>query len=136
MGRRRQARENALHALYLAECGLREESAFAAACRGVDDDKTLEFARRLFDGALRERDELDRRIGEVAKNWDVARMAAVDRNVLRLASYELIRCPETPPGVIINEAIEIVKKFSTEDSSRFINGILDKIKDGRTPAPP
>ena len=129
MGRRRQARENALHSLYLVESGLREDAAFRSINSEVDDDATLEFTRRLFKGTLLHRESLDRRISEIAVNWDVKRMAAVDRNVLRMAAFELIHCPDTPPSVVINEALEIVKKYSTEDSVRFVNGILDRVKE-------
>ncbi|MFA6316886.1 MAG: transcription antitermination factor NusB [Elusimicrobiota bacterium] len=129
MGRRRQARENALHSLYLFESGLTEENAFRAVNAEVDDDATLEFTRRLFKGTILHRDSLDRRIGEIAANWDLKRMASVDRNALRMAAFELIHCPDTPPSVVINEALEIVKRFSTEDSVRFVNGILDKLKE-------
>ncbi|MBI5623925.1 MAG: transcription antitermination factor NusB [Elusimicrobia bacterium] len=137
MGRRRQARENALHSLYLFESGLREDAAFRAVNEEVEDAATLEFSRRLFKGTLLHRDALDRRIAEIARNWDVSRMAAVDRNVLRMAAFELIHCPDTPPGVVINEAIEIVRRFSTEDSTRFVNGILDRIRQEwlESPAP-
>ena len=131
MGRRRQAREIALQALYILDtAGTPRGEAFAAVNRRSDpgDEKTLEFARGLFEGAVELRAELDEQIEATAANWSVPRMAAVDRNILRLASYELIYRTDTPINVIIDEAIEIARKFSTEDSTKFINGILDNLK--------
>ena len=79
------------------------------------------------DGVVEHRDELDGVIRGVAQNWEIARMAVIDRNVLRMAAYELLHCPDIPPKVAINEAIELGKRFSTQNSGAFINGILDKI---------
>ena len=79
-------------------------------------------------GVHEHRDELDRVIQGVAQNWDIARMAVIDRNVLRLAAYELLHCSDIPPKVAINEAIELGKRYSTQNSGAFINGILDKIR--------
>ena len=131
MGRRRQARESALHALYLADLAPEAAvSAFESAVDGSDaDEKTLAFCRELVDGVLASRQNLDERIEEAARNWSLARMAAVDRNLLRLAAFELFYRKATPPKVVIDEAIEIARKYSTEDSTRFINGILDKLKE-------
>jgi N utilization substance protein B len=67
-------------------------------------------------------------IQSVAQNWEISRMAVIDRNVLRMATFELLHCRDIPPKVAINEAIEIGKRFSTQNSGAFINGILDKIK--------
>ena len=72
--------------------------------------------------------DIDETISEQVKNWDMDRIAKVDRNILRLAIYELLHREEIPPVVSINEAIDIAKKFSTEKSGRFVNGILDKVK--------
>ncbi|MEK9144959.1 MAG: transcription antitermination factor NusB, partial [Elusimicrobiota bacterium] len=83
------------------------------------------------EGASARRDAIDERLQAVADNWELHRMAAVDRSLLRLASYELLHCADTPVGVIIDEAIEIAKSFSGEEAGSFINGILDKIKDSR-----
>lgn len=135
MGRRRQAREIALQALYIIDTsGTPEAEAFAIVNRRADepgDEKTLEFARELVAGANAARPQLDKLIEGAAQNWALARMAAVDRNVLRLSAFELLHRRETPVNVVIDEAIEIVRKFSTEDSTRFINGILDKLKEHR-----
>jgi N utilization substance protein B len=87
-----------------------------------------EFAQQLVLGVRGGLAELDRRIGEAAEHWRIERMAVVDRNVLRLAAYELLHCRDIPPKVAINEAIELGKRYSTQNSGAFINGILDKIK--------
>jgi N utilization substance protein B len=134
MGRRRQAREIALQALYIIDTsGTDENEAFAIVNRREepDDEKTLTFARELVAGAVAAKPALDKLIEGAAQNWALARMAAVDRNVLRLSAYELLHRAETPVNVVIDEAIEIVRKYSTEDSTRFINGILDKLKEHR-----
>ncbi len=134
MGRRRLGREIALQSLYLTDVsGIGGDSAFRVVTTGPEpaDEKTLEFARAIVDGTLARIAEIDERIKTHAKNWEIGRMASVDRCLLRMASYELINAPETPVSVIIDEALEIAKKYSSEDSSRFINGILDKIKQYR-----
>ena len=86
------------------------------------------FAEPLIRGTLEHRAAIDAIIVKHAQNWDLHRMAVVDRNVLRLAIYEMLHRDDIPPIVSINEAVDIVKKFSTEDSGKFVNGILDKIK--------
>ncbi len=91
---------------------------------------TREFADGLIRGVVEHRAELDQRITQFAQNWDLKRMAVVDRNVLRLAIYEMYFRQDIPPVVSINEAVDIAKKFSTGDSGKFVNGILDKIKGG------
>jgi N utilization substance protein B len=132
VGRRRLAREIALQALYVADVSRTPaEEAFAIVTRREGDEadaETLEFARGLALGALARVDELDAVIQARADNWAMNRMAAVDRNVLRLAAYELTARPDTPLGVVIDEAIEIVRKYSTEEATRFVNGILDAMK--------
>jgi N utilization substance protein B len=96
-----------------------------------NDQETRAFALRLVQGVRERWDELDATIRGVAQNWDIARMAVIDRNVLRLATYELLFCRDIPPKVAINEAIELGKRYSTANSGAFINGILDKIKSHR-----
>ena len=86
------------------------------------------FAEPLIRGTLEHRERLDAEIIKYAKNWDLQRMAVVDRNILRLAVYEMFYRDDIPPVVSINEAVDIAKRFSTEDSGKFVNGILDKIK--------
>ena len=130
MGRRRKAREVALQFLYqLDRHGetdpTRHEVEFWA--RHPVDEATRRFASTLVHGAMGRHAEVDKLIAQYAEHWDIDRMAVVDRNILRLAVYELLDRPSVPPKVAINEAIEIGKKFGTGDSSRFINGILDRV---------
>lgn len=128
MGRRRQARECALQVLYLTDTsGMSAEEAMLTVKAGLDlDEATADFARELAFGAAGHRKTLDTRIGKLARNWSLERMASVDRSLLRLAAYELLH-GAAPRGVVIDEALEISKTFSSADSSRFLNGILDKI---------
>jgi N utilization substance protein B len=132
VGRRRLAREIALQALYVADVAhTPAEEAFAIVTRREGDEadaETIAFARDLALGALAKIDELDAVIQARADNWAMNRMAAVDRNVLRLAAFELTARPDTPLGVVIDEAIEIVRKYSAEEATRFVNGILDALK--------
>ena len=85
------------------------------------------FARGLFQGAVIDIERLDQLLREHAENWRLERMAAVDRSILRVAVYELLHCPATPPNVVINEALEIARRYSGQDSIQFVNGILDSI---------
>jgi N utilization substance protein B len=93
-----------------------------------DELATREFADGLIRGVVEHRPELDQRITQFAQNWDLKRMAVVDRNILRLAIFEMYFRQDIPPVVSINEAVDIAKKFSTADSGKFVNGILDRIK--------
>ncbi len=86
------------------------------------------FARALFEGTVREIKTLDRLVRERSEHWRPERMAAVDRSILRVALYELLHHPETPPAVVINEALEIARRFSEENSVEFVNGVLDAIR--------
>ena len=96
-------------------------------------DSTRSFANQLFEGAAGDVVVLDEIIGKHAENWKFERLAAIDRAILRLAIYEL-RATDTPPKVVLNEAVELAKKFSSEDSGAFVNGILDAFR--RTMAAP
>jgi N utilization substance protein B len=93
-----------------------------------EDEEVALYAARLVEGAWQNREAIDARLKAVARNWDLRRMANVDRNVLRLAVYELAWCADVPPKVAINEAIEIGKKFSTANTGGFVNGILDRVR--------
>lgn len=86
------------------------------------------FAEPLIRGVIQHREALDEVIRKYAQNWDMHRMAVVDRNVLRLAVYEMLHRDDIPPVVSINEAVDVAKRFSTEDSGKFVNGLLDRIK--------
>jgi N utilization substance protein B len=94
----------------------------------AEETSVRRFADPLIRGVIEHRDECDDRIRKHAKNWDLHRMATVDRNVLRLAIYEMLHRQDIPPVVSINEAVDVAKKFSTQDSGKFVNGILDKVK--------
>ncbi|MFN3740645.1 MAG: transcription antitermination factor NusB [Thermodesulfovibrionales bacterium] len=93
----------------------------------MEPDDIRSFAEEIFYGTLEHLNEIDRTISSAAENWSMERMAAVDRNILRLATYELLYRPDIPVPVTINEAIEIAKKYASQDSPAFINGILDRI---------
>jgi len=129
--KRTRARELALQFLYQIDLRgpelLEEARAFL---RAEEKEKSArDYALGLVQGVAAHRAELDAEIRAVAQNWELSRMAVIDRNVLRMAAYELYHCPDIPPKVAINEAIELGKRYSTQNSGGFINGILDKIKD-------
>ena len=130
MRKRTQARELALQLMYQLDLRGDEilDEVTAAVAPGSGDPEMADFARELIFGVREKRAEIDRHIEEVAKNWQLKRMAAIDRNILRLATYELLFRPDIPPLVTINEAIDIAKKFSTKNSGPFVNGVLDNIR--------
>ena len=138
MKKRTRARELALQFLY--QLDLRGPDFLGAAAtflRDEEDDKsTREFALHLIRGTAEHLDTIDDLIRDVAQNWDIERMAVIDRNVLRMATYELAHRDDIPPKVSINEAIELGKRYSTKNSGGFINGVLDKIKDRSTTGSP
>ena len=130
MAKRRKAREVALQFLYQldlnsADDPIPHDEEFWA--RHPVDDDTHAFADALVRGTKSNQAKIDHAISQFAEHWDLERMAVVDRNILRLAVYELLWTAAVPPKVAINEAIEIAKKFGTKESSRFINGLLDRI---------
>jgi transcription antitermination protein NusB len=155
MGKRREARERAVQFLFQHElnppenlpaaldefwqsqraAAIAEEKSAATWGEEVelpppttDEAAVRFFADPLIRGTLEHRDEADEIIRKHARNWDLHRIAAVDRNILRLAIYEMLHRDDIPPVVSINEAVDIAKKFSTQDSGKFVNGILDKVK--------
>src|ERR1700722_4510006 len=155
MGKRREARERAVLFLFqydlnppekleeaLAHFWNSQQTAALAEDKGdatwgekpelpaptAEDVAVRLFADPLIRGTLENRDEADACIKKHAQNWDLHRIAAVDRNILRLAIYEMLHRDDIPPVVSINEAVDIAKKFSTQDSGKFVNGILDKVK--------
>jgi transcription antitermination protein NusB len=127
MASRRKARELALQMLFQWELGQHTpQHVIATFLRSQRTDPEEEgFARSLFEGTVSEVESLNRMIQERAEHWRLERMAAVDRNVIRLALYELLHYTETPPAVVINEALELARRFSTADSVEFVNGVLD-----------
>ena len=130
MKKRTRARELALQFLYQVDLlGDDKVGDLAEFLRQEErDGETCRFAKRLVTGTHAARRDIDDEIQQVAQNWQISRMAVIDRNVLRLAAYELVYCDDIPPKVAINEAIELGKRYSTSNSGAFINGILDKIK--------
>ncbi len=138
MGKRRRSREIALQFLYQYD-SQRESSRegldtnqqinlfWSAKDTSVDQD-VKEFATTLITGSCENMDGIDLIINKYSKNWRLSRMPTIDRNILRMAIYELAYLRNIPPPVTINEAVELAKKFGTEESGSFINGILDRIR--------
>ena len=135
MRKRTKARELALQALYQFDLRGAEVRADVdeLLARATEDAEVLDFARTLIEGAWLKRAEVDKAIEAAARNWEIRRMAAIDRNILRLATFELLYVPEIPPLVTINEAIDMAKKYSTKKSGHFVNGILDHIRTTAAP---
>src|SRR5271156_3336928 len=130
MTRRSRGREVALQVLYQVEQNpvipANEIRRFIER-RLLEDRKLCEFTEALIDGVQEHQARIDTMISQVAENWRLDRMAAIDRNILRLGAYEMLFRPEVPAKVAINEALELAKRYSTAQSSRFVNGILDRV---------
>jgi len=129
MGARRKARELALQMLYQYDLSSNPSAQIVDTFEELQKSKpnTREFATKIFQGTIDNMEKIDEMITAQADNWRLSRMAVVDRNIIRMSIYELLNEPDTPKLVIIDEAIEIGKKFGTQKSSQFINGILDGI---------
>lgn len=130
MGKRHRARELALQLLYALDVGGGEPaSAIDTFWAHFSPPQEIQaFARHLVEGVRAHREALDRAIAECSEHWSVHRMAAVDRNILRMAAFELLFCDDIPPNVTLNEAIELGKRYGSEESGPFINGILDRLR--------
>ena len=130
MGRRRQGREMALQALYRADV-TGDASPQAIELLWEHFEAPIDargFALEIVHGVLERREDIDARLAEAAENWSVGRFSQVDRNVLRIAVYELLQQDErVPTSVVLDEAIEIARRYGGEESSQFVNGILDRI---------
>jgi N utilization substance protein B len=128
MPRRRRAREVALQVLYQDDLNPASNPGAAdqLLVRRLRLPELVEFARGLVAGVRRRRSELDAQIAAVAEHWSLERMAATDRNVLRLGAYEVLHT-DTPDAVAINEAIELARRYGTPQSAAFVNGILDRL---------
>ncbi|MCL6614375.1 MAG: transcription antitermination factor NusB [Firmicutes bacterium] len=126
---RRLARERALLVLFQVEMGNPDpESAFNWLGETFGPlTKNGDFARRLVFGVLERRQAIDRVIAGLSKDWNIRRMAGVDRNIMRMALYEIFYCPDVPGSVAVNEAVELAKIYGSDDSKRFINGILGRV---------
>ena len=136
MGARREGREAAIQFLFqrdLAGTGDAESVERFWELRPATK-RVRDFGMALAEGVLSKQGEIDERIQKACSNYDLHRIAAVDRNILRIAIYEMLYCPDVPPVVSINEGIEIAKRFGSEESGRFVNGILDRIR-GELPRP-
>lgn len=134
MSNRRQARECALQSLYFADSASLEQSTLPRYMADFQHElgENFSFCQDLVNGTTSHREEIDKLVSAYAKNWTVDRMSAVDRSILRMATYEIVFCEEkTPIPAIIDEAIELAKKYSTENSGKFINGLLDQLKKER-----
>jgi N utilization substance protein B len=130
---RRQARERALELLYEAGAKGLAAPLVVGAQPTVPDG----FAVDIVNGVDRHRSEIDGLISRFARGWSLARMPVVDRLLLEMGSYELLHRPDVPTGAVISEAVELAKRFSTEDSSRFVNGVLGRIaEEVREAGPP
>jgi N utilization substance protein B len=130
MGNRRRSRELAMQALFQIEMNQdNSREAIELFCKhfGVTEN-VKPFFLRLVEGVKEFQHEIDPLVERFSKNWKISRMSRADRNIIRIAVYELLYCDDIPPKVSINEAIDIGKKFGTEDSGAFINGILDSIR--------
>jgi N utilization substance protein B len=131
MGSRRKARELSLQLLYQLDLQSERDPGphfpeFWS--RHPVDDEVRAFTETLVRGVKLHQQKIDEFISQYAENWDLGRMAVVDRNILRAGIFELLWMTEVPPKVVINEALEVAKKFSTRESTRFINGILDRVR--------
>jgi N utilization substance protein B len=135
MTRRSRAREVALQLLFQRDLNKRIDRAVLERFvrDRLRDDTLMPFCLGLYDGVIAQQADIDRRLSEAAENWRLVRMAAVDRNVLRLGAYELLHAPDTPPNVALDEAIELARRYGSADSPAFVNGVLDRL---RQPPPP
>lgn len=128
---RRKAREIALQALFhldFNDAGQREAIEAALGEEEKLSDSALAYAKEIVEGVLAHLEEIDRRIGEGSTEWKVERMPGVDRNITRIAVYEMrLGKEELTPNIVINEAVELAKKFGTDASARFVNGVLGKM---------
>ena len=135
MARRSQAREVAFQVLYQDDLNPRNNPAITDAFMEdqLGNAALVEFARSLVAGARRNRAQIDGLLGKTAEHWTLDRMAATDRNVLRLAAFELLHT-DTPRAVVIDEAVELARRFGTAQSGQFVNGILDRLAPPETRA--
>lgn len=134
MRKRTQARELALQILYQQDLNPETIETLLDSFweKNPVPPEVRDYTHRIVQGVLRHLTEIDSLISKYAEHWEIHRMAAVDRNILRFATYELLYLEEIPPKVAINEAVNIAKKFSQEESGKFVNGLLDKINHSET----
>jgi N utilization substance protein B len=133
MGDRRQSRELALQALFFLDMNSSNDvpadvEAFCLENEAALTPTVRPFFMDLVQGVIAAMDKIDPMLETYSKNWKVSRMPVVDRNIMRIAAFELLERPDIPPSVTINEAVDIAKKYSTRESGSFVNGILDRIR--------
>ena len=130
MGKRRRSRESALQVLYQLDIKKQDTSRAIAQWKEYfsPNEERDEFVERIVLGVLKHCMEIDRLIEQCSENWRLDRMSVIDRNILRMAAFELLYCEEIPPKVTLNEAIDLGKRYGSGDSGSFINGILDRIQ--------
>jgi N utilization substance protein B len=136
MRKRSQAREVALQLLFQHDLNPnpQREDVIRFVSAELPDEELRTFALGLYEGTRSNLASIDERLTRSAENWRLTRMAAIDRNILRLGAFEL-EDPQTPASVVMNEAIEMARLFGSADSTAFVNGILDRLHRDRTPAP-
>ncbi len=129
MGYRRKSRELAMQALFYMDTGQYDtEEVLSLFCSNFNpSDSVRTFFDKIVSGVIQHKSDIDTVITENSKNWKLSRMSSVDRNIMRIAVYELLYCDDIPVKVSINEAIDIGKKYGTAESGAFINGILDSV---------
>jgi N utilization substance protein B len=128
MASRRQGREQALQALYSIVVGHRDAGEALDEVVGENaDTEHRTFVRDLVFGTLEHASEADRTVGPLLQGWTIERLPTIDRLLLEMGTFELCKRPELPAAVVINEAVELAKKFSTEESNRFVNGVLNAV---------
>jgi N utilization substance protein B len=132
MTRRSRAREVALQLLYQRDLNphVARPVVERFAADRLRDEPLTPYCLGLYDGVVTHAADIDARLSAAAENWRLPRMAAVDRNVLRLGAYELLHNPETPPAVALDEAIELARRYGSADSPAFVNGVLDRLRQG------
>jgi N utilization substance protein B len=129
MGKRRAARELALRTLFQIDLARLDaaEAMEAALAEDTLAEDARDFARELVMGAVKKQKHIDLVIAKYARGWTLDRMANMDRNILRLAIFEILYLPDIPPSVTVDEAVELAKRYSTAESGRFVNGILGNL---------
>ena len=132
MGKRREGRETTVQLLFHWDLNVRgplpKESLDGFWQLRAANQAAKDFAVRMVNGVIAEQTAIDEKISRYTANYELKRISAVDRNILRMAIYEMLFCNDVPPIVAINEAIDIAKKFGTEESGKFVNGVLDRVK--------
>ena len=136
MRKRTRSRELALQILYQVDLRKDNIDEFIAdfwenqiASDDTSDDSVMEFSTTLVNGTLKNLVQIDEYITSYAENWQLSRMAVIDRNIMRMGVFELLYLEDMPPKVAINEAVELAKKYGDTESGKFVNGILDKVKE-------